>query len=339
MRKLKRAVSLGGIYQESLPLPMVHYPNHYGTFFAFSNSHDGNIFLCSCSKSPIDHYVRLRSVKKTLNAYPLRMAPLDSYDFPTKLAELSMKNPKDPISLFNFKEGLCHRCNLQPPTLIYCHPMYGGDFVQNFGWYINQTFFRFGIKRTTYNFLPDVCPPEYQKLIAELKKHREPLFEHTVKMRGYALKPPSEREELLKEQKQLSRNNTRATRNLTRLIENEVRTEFGFKRVGEAWVSETLLFQIIRQIFKGEDVIFHYRPEWLERLELDVYVPHQHLAFEYQGQQHYHPISIWGGEKAFIKLKDRDKRKEKLCKRNKVKLVKIKYTEPLSESYIRSRIP
>lgn len=62
------------------------------------------------------------------------------------------------------------------------------------------------------------------------------------------------------------------------------------------------------------------------------------LGFEYQGQQHYHPIKAWGGIKALNELRIRDNRKKELCKNNGIKLIEIDYTEPLTEEYIRNKI-
>jgi hypothetical protein len=59
---------------------------------------------------------------------------------------------------------------------------------------------------------------------------------------------------------------------------------------------------------------------------------------EYQGQQHYHPISIWGGEKAFLALQARDARKRTLCKELGITLIEIDYTESLTEESVSKRL-
>ena len=118
-------------------------------------------------------------------------------------------------------------------------------------------------------------------------------------------------------------------------FENLVRLEFGHRKIGDHWINETILYQIVRQIFAGRKVERHYRPEWLGGLELDIYFPELHLAIEYQGQQHFHPIKAWGGESALRSLQERDQRKQRLCRENRVKLVHINYTDPLTEEYIR----
>jgi Double zinc ribbon len=123
-------------------------------------------------------------------------------------------------------------------------------------------------------------------------------------------------------------------RAFTTKIENIVRQEFGIRNVGEGWVSETILYQIVKRIFIKEEVLRHDRPDWLEGLELDIFVPSLNLAFEYQGQQHFHPIRLWGGSQGLQDLQERDSRKAKLCASCGIDLIAIDYTEPLTEDYI-----
>ncbi len=78
----------------------------------------------------------------------------------------------------------------------------------------------------------------------------------------------------------------------------------------------------------------HHRPDWLEGLELDIFVPSLNLGFEYQGQQHFHPVEIWGGSKGLEDLQERDAHKAKLCGTYGIDLIAIDYTEPLTENYI-----
>ncbi len=125
---------------------------------------------------------------------------------------------------------------------------------------------------------------------------------------------------------------------LDEYTENRMKKRLGIKPVGKAWVSEASLFKIVKRIYRPKKVIHHYRPNWLERLELDIFVPALSLAIEYQGQQHYKAISHWGGEAALVKTKARDLKKKKLCNKNKVVLVFFKYTEILTEQTVRSKL-
>jgi hypothetical protein len=302
-------VSLGAIVRENLPFPIVYYPNHYGTFFGFAQSESSVVVLCACAEPAIRNLLTLKSI---LPKYPrgvigfsdpLREVLYDNYFFPNVIAELSLK---DPLYSVPFVPKLCPRCNLSTPSLRYCHEMYGGKFIQWHGWYVNQAYPKLGIYPDLsggfdfeFEFLPDECPSEYHEDIIAVKK------------------------------------GLKKRRELTRKIENIVRQEFGFKKVGEGWVSENILYKIVCQIFANRAIMRHHRPAWLLGLELDIYLPELNLAFEYQGQQHFHPIEAWGGEEALKKVQERDKRKAEICKKVGVKLITVSYTEPLTEDYIR----
>ena len=76
----------------------------------------------------------------------------------------------------------------------------------------------------------------------------------------------------------------------------------------------------------------------MEGLELDIYVPSKKIAIEYQWQQHFIPVSIWGGQKALDRQKMNDLRKKKLCLVNDVKLICINYFDPIEYDFIKSKI-
>lgn len=307
--KERRIVVHGAIVRENLPFPFVVYPNHYGTFIGFSeNEKLDQVFLCECERLPFENYLRLHGNNRSLNANELRMAPLDSFYFPDHFARLSLT--KTPDEAVNFQSNLCHKCNSSVPSMIYCHPMYGGTFKQKYGWYINQTCFRLGVGSHGYQFIEDVCSPELANQIT-----------HALHLRENA-----------------ENFGTEPLREIDKIFENVTREEFGVRVIGEAWVNETLLSNIVKKIFDGNDVIRHHRPEWLEGLELDVFVPNFQLAFEYQGQQHFKPIKAWGGEEALSRLKERDNKKRQLCELNSIRLIAVDYDEPLTEEHIRARI-
>lgn len=345
-------VALGGVVLEDLPYPHVYYPNHYGTFFAFAKEKNGPATLCACAQDPIENLLRLkRAEPEHPNSNPLRMAEFDSWFFPGALAKESLGNRAAGLDSLRFGDALCHRCNLVPPTMRYCHEMYGTLFIQHFGWYVNQSYLRLGVRPMTLQVLPDVCPPELQALIREaedingayaaeymrLQKqiagplrpdiaHDEVTYWHNVKL--------EEAEPMIA----LRRRASQATRKATKWIEDITRGEFGFKKVGEAWVGETLLAQLVARVLPGVEIKRHHRPAWLEGLELDIFVPSLHLALEYQGQQHFHPIKAWGGEASLADLKKRDRKKAARCERNGIRLIAYLYSEPLTEAHLRTRL-
>lgn len=289
-------------------------------------------FYVHVVRQRIRNYLRLQIPDTALNANQPQQAHLNSFDFPESITFASLEYNTDPMKSITFEPKICHRCNIAIPRLRYCHPMYGGEFKQTFGWYINQALFRSGVDRWLLNYLPDVCPPDIQELVNKLKEDtdRRNKIAKTVQVtpEDAAIIELHEIEIRLQKQK----------RKIKNIFENETRMEFGIRKIGEAWVSENILFQIIIRLFSNHECLRHYRPPWLEGLELDIFIPTPKIAFEYQGQQHFHPIEHWGGRASLDFLKQRDARKAKLCRLHGILLIPIDYTEPLTENHIRTRI-
>lgn len=112
---------------------------------------------------------------------------------------------------------------------------------------------------------------------------------------------------------------------ILRDAENIIRKKCGLVNVGEGWVSETELFYKIKAKYGTKyEVIHGAKPEFLGRQHLDIFIKELSIAIEYQGLQHFEPVDFFGGEKAFLKNQERDKRKLKLCKENGVDLIYAK---------------
>lgn len=60
-------------------------------------------------------------------------------------------------------------------------------------------------------------------------------------------------------------------------------------------------------------------------LRFDFYVPSINTVIEYQGEQHYEPVSIFGGEKAFNLQQQKDAIKQDYCIKNEIGLIEIPY--------------
>lgn len=322
------------IEEPNLPARFVHYPNHYGVFFAFGQTTDEVPKLCLCAKGAVEVTLKYLSAGNRRNyTDPLITAPLSSHFFPKSLAQYSLEHHSDHLE---FAEKLCHRCNLLPPSQSFCHPMYGGLFKQTYGWYIQQTQLRYGVVSNTEVVVPEQCPPDIRNLI---KCHRESIGRRNSMVasweKDHDRSQPMPRSD---EIEQIDKCSKKLHRQIENFFENETRQEFGFKKIGDAWVGETILAQLVTKIFPNQQVIRHHRPEWLDGLELDVFVPSQNLGFEYQGQQHYFAIKAWGGQKALESNQARDAKKRKLCKIADVGLIEIRFSEPLILEYVLDRI-
>lgn len=314
-------LSGGEISIEELPYPIVYYPMLYGAFFAFSKDVGSQILFCECERDAIENYVKLRQKKPLTNYTGNTANPLGTDCFPKLVSLISKNAPNDPLSLFEFKKGICFRCNKKVPLYKYCSPMYGGSFKQHYGWYIKQEYYRLGIDKLQMfemNVLEDKCEPEIYDSLKRFymdRQNRKNDKLSTDNKRRYVLDIP-----------------------LEQIIENSVRTQLGFKKIGDLWISETIMYEIVCQIFEGFEIKRHYRPSWLEGLELDVYVPEKKIAFEYQGIQHFKAVKHWGGESQLQKQKEHDARKKRICKEMGIKLFCINYDEPLSTEFIINRI-
>ena len=84
--------------------------------------------------------------------------------------------------------------------------------------------------------------------------------------------------------------------------------------------NESHLEREVRQWLIKNDVMFeeHKHFEWLGKMELDFYLSKYNIGIECQGKQHV-GLGGWNGD--LEKLFERDKRKNKLCRENGVKLV------------------
>jgi hypothetical protein len=81
-----------------------------------------------------------------------------------------------------------------------------------------------------------------------------------------------------------------------REIENNARVLANMPKVGQGWISETELYELIRIAFENETpVIQHGSPAWLGQQHLGVWIPMWNVAIEYQGLQHDQPVEFFGG--------------------------------------------
>ena len=129
---------------------------------------------------------------------------------------------------------------------------------------------------------------------------------------------------------------TELVEEILREAENLLRENHGLPRIGEGWISEMQLYNLVKIFFP--EAQHHVAPGWLKPQHLDVFVPPEKLAFEYQGRQHFEPIDFFGGEESFETVKKLDRRKMQKCKSNGVVLIYWRYDEPIDQKVLAEKL-
>jgi hypothetical protein len=115
------------------------------------------------------------------------------------------------------------------------------------------------------------------------------------------------------------------------------KTKLGIPLTNDKWVFESLLYHKIKLLFTDVLIIRQGMPVWLKPQRFDVWVPNLKFAVEYNGIQHYEPVDFFGGVDAFKRQVRRDRRKEKLCLKNGVRLFIVRYDEDMDAAVLRIR--
>ena len=123
---------------------------------------------------------------------------------------------------------------------------------------------------------------------------------------------------------------------ILREAENLLRDKHGIPKIGEGWVSEMKLYDLIKAVFP--EVQHHAIPEWLKPQHLDVFVPSRKLAFEYQGKQHLEAVDFFGGQESFESTVNRDRLKAQKCKAKGIILIPWLYTEPIDRPILMEKL-
>ena len=98
------------------------------------------------------------------------------------------------------------------------------------------------------------------------------------------------------------------------------------------------VLEIVQKILPTYKLVKNYRPDWLDRLELDIFISDIPLGIEYQGIQHYHPIKHWGGEDGLKKRKEHDMRKYILAQKNNIPIIYFTYKDIITPEFVYERI-
>ena len=76
-----------------------------------------------------------------------------------------------------------------------------------------------------------------------------------------------------------------------------------------------------------EEFISRAQKVWGDKFDLSK----ENICIEYQGEQHYFPVNIYGGDEGFKERQRNDKIKRDFCDKNNIKLIEIKYTENIED--------
>lgn len=290
------------VVREDLPLPVVHYPIHYGTTIEFSADEDGQKYLCSC------YIPSLKAGQIWRQQWNEEMG-----------ADWAIPS----LDAFKFKEAICHICQHRVPSHRWCHEMYGRPFVQDYGWYLNMLRSELGVPQN--GFIPDLCPSEILSLV-----QIDPRL-HFKKQAECVKQNPDGARELEKQYQQQERQ-------IARAVENRLRLRLGLHQVGRPSIGERTLHEFLIQLFSQDPVYRCMRPTFLEGLEFDFWIPTRNVAIEYQGVQHFVAVSHWGGTDGLAKLKERDAKKKAICQNRGITLVEFHHDEDLAFDVVVGRI-
>lgn len=97
------------------------------------------------------------------------------------------------------------------------------------------------------------------------------------------------------------------------------------KSHGEYYISTYLLFNNIN--FENQKRFSDLLGVGGGNLSYDFYLPQYNLLIEYQGEQHFKPYKIFGGEEQFAIQQEHDKRKREYAKDNGYRLLEISYKD------------
>lgn len=99
------------------------------------------------------------------------------------------------------------------------------------------------------------------------------------------------------------------------------------------------LLRIIGEIFPNQVVIKEYNVSDNGGLFIDLYLPRLGLGFEYDGEQHFKFIEHFHGTREnFLMARKRDLKKDELCVEKKIRLVRVRFDEPLTRDHILAKI-
>lgn len=126
-----------------------------------------------------------------------------------------------------------------------------------------------------------------------------------------------------------------AIRSILLSAESEVRQTAGLPQRGEGWLAESEMVRLLAEKFAPHKVVRQYSPDWLQGLRFDAYIDDLRLAIEYQGEQHFMPIDLFGGQEGLAQTIARDELKRALSIQNRVKLCYVTFEQDIEQETTR----
>jgi hypothetical protein len=308
-------------------------------------------------KEAVQNYLQLREQGHPGESH------LDIWNFPKTLVEQISASSKtralkvtDWFEHIPFEAGLCHRCNGKRPRIAYCPASEGTIFRQGYGWYLDLKHYEFGVVPRLQRYLTDLKRDGLQALIdykytdllddlmynpnmenlnkedvCQWLRAHDDLWESGTP-RVWDPQFPYNFTQALSAELSKQRNRVR------RYIEDAIRAEFQFTPLAGKWKSEEKLYGLVRKMLSGYTIKRHFRPKFLDRLELDIYIPELGIGIEYQGIQHYEPIQFFGGKKGLEKVQARDEKKRNLALAADIQIIYFYHYDILSPECVHSRL-
>jgi len=343
---------------EGLPLPVVSYS--YGGFITFREDLESEHYFCSCMKEAIENYL---SFYKVYSAYlpegNEKWEELNPWYFPEKFVKyvnVYHSNDDSLKEMINFRDDLCHRCNKSTPHRTFRNSIKMPEFKKWHGWYIIIGYLESGVLPETFMYLPEsinddlkkVLGFKYEDLWDDLQRYDEieNLEENLIKswLQELDLNLVKGEQRVIDKQypenfvKVVDKAVDRRYTAVNRVIENRIRKDFNFRVMSGNWTNEENLIKLVQTLYPEHTLIQHYRPKYLEGLELDIFIKDLKCGIEYQGIQHYEAFDHLGGERALEKTVERDERKKTLCSNNEIRLIYFYYDEELTSELVEERL-
>lgn len=95
--------------------------------------------------------------------------------------------------------------------------------------------------------------------------------------------------------------------------------------------------ELIMHFLDKNNILYIYQKSFEKknkkgRFVVDFYIPKLNMIIEFNGQQHYYAVDIFGGEEKFKQQKERDEDLKQFCKDLNIRLLEIKYNQDVDQT-------